>query len=74
MYICPTGVGALFAFYVDGDAGVDPNAMTLWFTQPTLGLPSKVRFTGISFALLFAHRSPGILQGARRAQRVSRCH
>ena len=40
--ICPTGVDALFKFYVEGDAGIDPNAMTLWFTQPSLGLPSKV--------------------------------
>lgn len=56
MYICPTGVDALFEFYVDGDAGVDPNAMTLWFTQSTLGLPSKVRCMGISLFLLFLHR------------------
>lgn len=52
MYICPTGVDALFEFFVDGDAGVDPNAMTLWFTQPTLGLPSKVRCGGNSFVSL----------------------
>lgn len=39
------GVDALFEFYVDGDAGVDPNAMTLWFSQASLGLPAKV--TGI---------------------------
>lgn len=41
------GVDALFEFFVDGDAGVDPNVMTLWFTQPTLGLPSKVCCDGI---------------------------
>ncbi|KAH7929791.1 zincin [Leucogyrophana mollusca] len=35
------GVEALFEFSVDGDAGVDPNAMTLWFSQPSLGLPAK---------------------------------
>ncbi|KAF8835433.1 zincin [Paxillus ammoniavirescens] len=40
-YMHSRGVDALFEFYIDGDAGVDPNAMTLWFTQPTLGLPSK---------------------------------
>jgi hypothetical protein len=72
--ICPTGVDALFEFYVDGDAGVDPNAMTLWFTQPTLGLPSKVHCMGISLFLLCPHHSSGILQGTRRAQRLSRCH
>jgi len=35
------GIEALFSFDVDGDSGVDPNAMTLWFYQPGLGLPSK---------------------------------
>ncbi|KAF9239581.1 Metalloprotease [Melanogaster broomeanus] len=40
-YMHSRGVDALFEFFIDGDAGVDPNAMTLWFTQPTLGLPSK---------------------------------
>ncbi len=33
---------ALFEFGVEGDAGFDPNFMTLWFQQPSLGLPSKV--------------------------------
>jgi endothelin-converting enzyme len=32
----------LFKFDVDGDVGVDPNYMTLWFSQPSFGLPSKV--------------------------------
>ncbi|KAH7889832.1 Metalloprotease [Phlebopus sp. FC_14] len=40
-YMHSRGVDALFEFYIDGDAGVDPNAMTLWFSQPSLGLPSK---------------------------------
>ncbi|EGN96086.1 hypothetical protein SERLA73DRAFT_112168 [Serpula lacrymans var. lacrymans S7.3] len=35
------GVNALFEFYIDGDIGVDPNYMTLWFNQPSLGLPAK---------------------------------
>ncbi len=37
-----TGIPALFEFGVEGDAGFDPNFMTLWFQQPSLGLPSKV--------------------------------
>jgi hypothetical protein len=41
-------VGALLAFDVDGDAGVDPDNMTLWLNQPELGLPSK----GQAFATL----------------------
>ncbi|KAF9260514.1 zincin [Marasmius fiardii PR-910] len=35
------GVGALFGFEIEGDVGVDPNYMILWFNQPELGLPSK---------------------------------
>ncbi len=39
----PTGVDGLFSIDIDGDVGKDPNLMTLWFSQPSLGLPSKVR-------------------------------
>ncbi|KAF9567593.1 zincin [Agrocybe pediades] len=35
------GVPALFDFNIEGDVGVDPNHMILWFNQPELGLPSK---------------------------------
>ncbi|KAJ7771710.1 hypothetical protein B0H16DRAFT_1514445 [Mycena metata] len=35
------GVDALFSFQVDGDVGIDPNYMTLWFDQAPLGLPAK---------------------------------
>ncbi|KAG6854921.1 hypothetical protein C0991_009744 [Blastosporella zonata] len=35
------GVEALFSFEVEGDVGRDPNDMTLWFSQPSLSLPSK---------------------------------
>lgn len=38
-----TGIGALFAADIEGDVGVDPNFMTFYFSQPSLGLPSKVR-------------------------------
>lgn len=37
------GLPGLFDLDIDGDVGVDPNAMTLWFSQTSLGLPSKVR-------------------------------
>lgn len=36
------GVDALFDFNIEGDVGTDPNHMVLWFSQPSLGLPSKV--------------------------------
>lgn len=36
------GVEALFSFDVEGDVGVDPNHMVLWFNQANLGLPAKV--------------------------------
>ncbi|KAJ7090282.1 hypothetical protein B0H15DRAFT_948792 [Mycena belliarum] len=35
------GIDALFSFNIEGDIGVDPNSMTLWFDQAGLGLPSK---------------------------------
>jgi endothelin-converting enzyme len=35
------GVDALFSLEIEGDIGVDPNFMTLWFDQASLGLPSK---------------------------------
>ena len=36
------GIGSLFSYTIDGDVGNDPNLMTLWISQPNLGLPSKV--------------------------------
>ncbi|KAJ7632180.1 hypothetical protein FB45DRAFT_1057317 [Roridomyces roridus] len=35
------GIDSLFSFAIDGDVGVDPNLMVLWFDQARLGLPSK---------------------------------
>ncbi|KAJ7445711.1 Metalloprotease [Mycena galericulata] len=40
-FIHSRGIDALFSFSIDGDVGVDPNFMTLWFDQANLGLPSK---------------------------------
>ncbi|KAG1835663.1 Metalloprotease [Suillus variegatus] len=40
-YLHSRGVDALFEFSVEGDSGADPNNMILWFSQPSLGLPSK---------------------------------
>lgn len=37
------GIDGLFSIDIEGDVGTDPNFMTLWFSQPSLGLPSKVR-------------------------------
>ena len=50
--ITVSGVGALFDTDIDGDVGEDPNYMTLWFSQPSLGLPSKVRSDLIIHQLL----------------------
>ena len=36
------GIDGLFSVDIDGDVGTDPNFMTLWFSQPSLGLPAKV--------------------------------
>ncbi|KAJ7074256.1 hypothetical protein C8F01DRAFT_1272809 [Mycena amicta] len=35
------GVPALFSIDIEGDVGVDPNFMSLWFDQGSLGLPAK---------------------------------
>ncbi|PFH50075.1 hypothetical protein AMATHDRAFT_75830 [Amanita thiersii Skay4041] len=34
------GIPALFNLDIEGDVGDDPNHMVLWFSQPSLGLPS----------------------------------
>jgi predicted metalloendopeptidase len=41
MLMTSSEVPALFDFSIDGDSAVDPDNMTLWFSQPDLGLPSK---------------------------------
>ncbi|KAF8078094.1 hypothetical protein FPV67DRAFT_33082 [Lyophyllum atratum] len=40
-YLHSQGIDALFSFDIEGDVGKDPNHMVLWFSQPSLGLPSK---------------------------------
>lgn len=55
------GVGALFSFDIEGDVGVDPNQMVLWFSQPDLGLPSKV--WSISWNPALSYFWLGILHG-----------
>ncbi|KAI0687125.1 metalloprotease [Cytidiella melzeri] len=40
-YLHTRGIGAVFDTDIEGDVGEDPNQMTLWFSQPRLGLPSK---------------------------------
>lgn len=42
-YVHSRGVSALFDFGIEGDAGRDPDAMVPIFSQPELGLPSKVK-------------------------------
>lgn len=51
------GIDGLFDFDIDGDVGVDPDFMTLWFSQPSLGLPSKVYMRPSPFQLVKAHVS-----------------
>lgn len=40
-YLHSQGINALFSFDIEGDVGKDPNHMVLWFSQPSLSLPSK---------------------------------
>lgn len=53
----PSGIDALFDYSIDGDAGRDPNFMTLWLSQGDLGLPSKVLWSQLSDYTLFIHTS-----------------
>lgn len=39
-YMHSQGIDSLFEFSVEGD-GLRPNDMSLWFSQPSLGLPAK---------------------------------
>ena len=41
-YLHSRSVDVLFEFGIDGDAGLDPDLMTLQFSQGGTGLPSKV--------------------------------
>lgn len=36
------GIDALFGYMIYGDVGDNPDILTLWVQQPSLGLPSKV--------------------------------
>ncbi|KII88684.1 hypothetical protein PLICRDRAFT_141150 [Plicaturopsis crispa FD-325 SS-3] len=47
------GIGALFSIDIEGDVGVDPNFMTLWFSQPEFGLPSKEYYEEEAFTSLY---------------------
>ena len=54
------GITALFDTDIEGDAGRDPNDMTLWFSQPSLGLPAKVSLPirpGSSIDLVYSVRN-----------------
>ena len=47
------GIDALFDYDIEGDAGDDPNFMTLWLSQANLGLPSKVHLNPVWVALTY---------------------
>jgi len=52
-FVHSRGIEGLFDFDIDGDVGKDPNAMTLWFSQPSLGLPAKEYFDEKSIVKLY---------------------
>ncbi|KAI0727183.1 metalloprotease [Fomitopsis betulina] len=52
-YLHSRGVGGLFSAEIEGDVGNDPNFMTLWFSQPELGLPSKEYYDEEPFVELY---------------------
>ncbi|KAI0341783.1 Metalloprotease [Trametopsis cervina] len=45
-YLHTRGIEALFSTSIEGDVGEDPDQMTLGFSQPNLGLPSKEYYDG----------------------------
>ncbi|KAJ3560525.1 hypothetical protein NP233_g10783 [Leucocoprinus birnbaumii] len=52
-YLHSQGIGSLFSFEIEGDVGVDPNHMILWFSQPDFGLPSKEYYEEESIMTLY---------------------
>ncbi|CCL99342.1 uncharacterized protein FIBRA_01360 [Fibroporia radiculosa] len=52
-YLHSRGIGGLFSIDIEGDAGDDPNFMTIWFSQPDLGLPSKEYYEEESITELY---------------------
>ncbi|KAH8829537.1 endothelin-converting enzyme 1 [Flagelloscypha sp. PMI_526] len=57
-----TGIDALFSFIVEGDAGVDPDQLLLWFYQPSLGLPSKEYYLEESILDVYRERRKALPQ------------
>ncbi|PSR94067.1 hypothetical protein PHLCEN_2v4495 [Hermanssonia centrifuga] len=53
-YLHSRGIDGLFSIDIDGDVGEDPNLMTLWFSQPSLGLPSKEYYEEESIVDLYS--------------------
>ncbi|KAF9453276.1 zincin [Macrolepiota fuliginosa MF-IS2] len=52
-FIHSRGISSLFSLDIEGDVGVDPNHMVLWFSQPDFGLPSKEYFEEKSIRKLY---------------------
>ncbi|KAI0647206.1 Metalloprotease [Trametes meyenii] len=52
-YLHSRAIGALFSYEIEGDVGNDPNLLTLWISQPDLGLPSKEYYEEESIVELY---------------------
>ncbi|KAH9951953.1 Metalloprotease [Amylocystis lapponica] len=52
-YLHSRGLKVLFEPQIEGDVGTDPNFMTLWVSQPSLGLPAKEYYEEESFVELY---------------------
>ncbi|KAF8636703.1 hypothetical protein AX17_003507 [Amanita inopinata Kibby_2008] len=53
-YLHSRDIPALFSFDVEGDVGNDPNYMVLWFSQPSIGLPSKEYYEDESILAVYS--------------------
>lgn len=70
-YMHSRGVDALFEFSIEGDSGADPNNMILWFSQPSLGLPSKEYYKDKSVLTVYQDVIERLLSSLRDDQVLS---
>ncbi|KIO34187.1 hypothetical protein M407DRAFT_17094 [Tulasnella calospora MUT 4182] len=61
-YLHSRGISGLFGMYIDGDAAVDPDFMTLQFTQDGLGLPAKEYYEESSVVTAYTRAVAAVLE------------
>ncbi|KAG9019715.1 hypothetical protein FRB90_010985 [Tulasnella sp. 427] len=61
-YLHTRGVSVLFSMYIDGDAAVDPDFMTVQFSQDGLGLPAKEYYEETSVVTAYTRAVASVLE------------